>query len=321
MVRIRSALASTVRRLLRLPNPSQSEAQVQRVKSCLDVQQARLVRIEQLLFGVVSRDVEELGNLLEPVASAHSFKRIGDANDGGYVVVADIAIPDCAISIGVGNECSADDALAAGGTTVWQFDHTVEASPSNLENVTFRRLGLGTRRSPDVRPLADLLDLVPLEENESVWLLLDAEGVEWDLLSDLEAPLGRFEQIVIEFHLLSLAANPRVAFVFREGLVRLRETHIPVAWHINNFAPVHVIGGKVVPDVVEATFVSREVFKPGSGRPDKDLFSPNNPWGPKQLPAPFTPVGLSPLGVLPEILKAALAKTEMLSTSPSLGGK
>lgn len=308
-MRIRSALAGIVRRLLRLPNPSKSEPQVKRVKSRLDVQEARLARIEQLLFGVVSHDVEELGSLLEPVSSAHSFKRIGGANDGGYVVVADIAIPDCAISIGVGNECSADDALAAGGTTVWQFDHTVEASPSSRENVTFRRLGLGIRRSSDVRPLADLLDLVSLEENESVWLLLDAEGVEWDLLGDLEAPLGRFAQIVIEFHLLSLAADPRVAHVFREGLARLRETHMPVAWHINNFAPVHAIGGKVVPDVIEVTFVSREVFKPGSRMPDKDLFAPNNPWGPKQLPAPFTPVGLSPLGVLPEIVEAALAKT------------
>lgn len=258
---------------------------------------------------------------MEPVASAHLFTRIGDAHDGGYVVVADIAIPDCAISIGVGHECSADDALAAGGTNVWQFDHTVEASPSIRENVTFYRLGLGIRRGSNVRPLADLLDLVSPEDDDSAWLLLDAEGVEWDLLSDLKAPLERFDQIVIEFHLLSLSADPRVARVFREGLAHLRETHMPVAWHINNFSPVHVIAGRVVPDVIEVTFVSRKVFKPGSGRPDKGLFSPNNPWGPKQFPDPFTPVGLSPLGVLPEVVKAAVAGMEKLSSPPPLGGR
>jgi hypothetical protein len=74
-----------------------------------------------------------------------------------------------------------------------------------------------------------------------------------------------------------------------------------VAFNINNFAPVHVIGGKRVPDVLEVTFVRRAEFVPGEHAPDPDLFARNNRFGPSGGEA-FASVPLSTLGSLPEVL-------------------
>ena len=251
------------------------------------------------------RLVRELGDYLRPVPSGHRYERIGSSGDGGYVVPCDLPLPKSVISVGVGRECSADDDLAARGVDVWQFDHTVESSPSKLPNVRFVCRGLG---GPDadgnLLPLKELVRLAggPLD---NTWLMLDAEGAEWDALGDESAPIALFQVISIEFHMLGAAAVPELLAVMLRGVRRVAESHVPVAWSANNFAPFYSFAGVWVPDVLEVTFVRKSVFQPGTKAVPSDLHRRNNEQGPFP-PTPFSRVESNPYGVTPHVFAKAL---------------
>jgi hypothetical protein len=267
----------------------------------INILEARLGRLEHLLLAGSANTVDALENALRPHTNGHTFKRFGNASDGGYVLATDFGPPDVAISIGVGSECDSDDDLAEIGARVWQFDHTVSSSPSTHPAVTFVQLGLSKSEGAKTKNLHHLLTETDLMSHEEAWLMLDAEGVEWDLLHDDAADVSRFAQISIEFHLLSLVADAQRASVMIAGLNRLRRSHVPVAWHVNNSAPVSIVGGKRVPDVLEVTFVRNTEFVAGLGSPDLALFSVNDPFGPEGGEA-FAAVPLSDLGPVPEVL-------------------
>ena len=251
------------------------------------------------------RLVGELGDLLRPVPSEHQFERIGSAGDGGYIVPRDVPPPKTVISIGVGHECSADDALAERGATVWQFDHTVASSPSEHLNVLFVRRGLGRFEAEEnLAPLAELIRLIE-EPLGVMWLMLDAEGVEWDALADESAPLEDFQIISIEFHMLGAVAVPEVLDVMLRRARRLAMSHVPIAWSANNFAPIYAFAGHAVPDVLEVTFIAKSLFKQGTGAVPSSLYRRNNERGPV-APTPFSTIEWNPYGATPGVFTDAM---------------
>jgi len=257
----------------------------------------RIYALEMSLLSQDSVRVERLANLLRPQKNAHNFVRFGSDGDGGYVLPTDLVRPDVVISIGVGSECSVDEALAEIGARVIQFDHTVSASPSEHVNISFFQTGLsGASGGVQTRPLEELLRLADESDTSGMWLLLDAEGVEWELLKDERAPLHQFSVVTVEFHRLSwiMSEGPH-AEVMLNGLERLMELFIPVGWNANNYAPALAIGGYWVPDVLEVTFISKEFFSAGTTLGYNAHVQQNNPLaGP--LPDPFSKAPENPYG-------------------------
>lgn len=146
-----------------------------------------------------------------------------------------------------------------------------------------------------------------MPDTGAAWLMLDAEGVEWDLVAYPTSTLERFDQIVIEFHLLSLLGDPRYAEGIVAALEKLAASFVPVSWHPNNFAPAHVIAGMFVPDVLEVGYIRRDLFRPGDEKPPTTLFLPNDARRPEH-PEPLTAAPVSTLGPLPASLEAAAAQ-------------
>lgn len=240
--------------------------------------------------------VAVMAELLRPRPSGHRFRRIGRPGDGGYVV-ADLGPPALVVSVGVGDECSADDELAAQGAAVWQFDHTVPSSPTTQPGVTFVPTGVcGTDARPSCAPLATLIATVD-GWRDPAWLLMDVEGAEWDVLEDPAAGWDRFVQVTIELHgLAQVAASPAWSRGAR-ALGAITRDHVPVAWHANDCSPTRVVGGRWVPEVLEISLVRRDRWCPGEGLPPASLFHPNDPQRLEQGPAPFARV-TSPAGQL-----------------------
>lgn len=293
MLTLRSALKK-LKKLKKLMIASQ------RSQERIRILEERILSLESSLFAVRYVEVEHFGSLLQPVGNMHRLARFGGEADGGYALPTDLEPPEVVISIGVGSECSVDDELARAGAQVIQFDHTVMGTPSTSPGVTFHRVGLsGSVPGNDTQPLSGLLQLANVPREANMWLMLDAEGVEWDLLADGAAPLDRFTVLNIEFHRLSWMMNDgkRSAAMMR-GLEGLRRRFVPIAWHANNFAPAFAIGGKWVPDVLEVTFVSLSSFRPGETLSFGAHLRPNNPHS-AELPAPFSEVRQNPYG--PEI--------------------
>lgn len=254
----------------------------------------RLEDLERRVNRHAEAHVDDAFRLLQPRPSGHVFERIGSPRDGGYVVASDLGVPNVVMSIGVGDDSTADDELAGRGARVWQFDHTIANTTARHKRIRFIRLGVGVPvNSRPTRPAEDLLKLMDIEPNDALWLLLDAEGAEWDVLTDSPEVLARFEQIVIEFHLLGRLLEPRAATVMLSALEQLNATHVSVAWHANNYAISQVIGGRHVPDVLEVTFIARPLFRPGDMFAPSNLFAANNKYGP-EMPDPFSrPTGVA----------------------------
>ncbi len=86
---------------------------------------------------------------LRPYRLGNASKiRLGRPNDGGYVMIDDFAEVDCAISLGIGDDVSWDQAIADRHIKVFQFDHTICESPEPNALFDFSRTKIGIGQGP-----------------------------------------------------------------------------------------------------------------------------------------------------------------------------
>lgn len=100
-------------------------------------------------------------------------------------------------------------------------------------------------------------------------LKIDIEGAEYDVLNQIESDvLRRFSQIVFEFHNLT---DMDMGKSICQAVGKLNSTHQLVHVHANNYRTYLAMGGSVLPELMECTYLSREeyAFRPLS--PERDL--------------------------------------------------
>ena len=188
--------------------------------------------------------------------------RIGRKNDGGYVMADSFDGKRVAYSFGIANDVSWDEDMASRGFDVYMYDHTIERLPKENKRFHFHKIGLGGKtdcENPSLKTLAQLID-----ENNHIGechmiLKIDIEGNEWAVLRDLEdETLRKFSQIVFEFHNLT---SPKMEEIIREAVAKLNRTHQLVHLHPNNYGGYLQLGGAVLPELVEATYLLREEYQ------------------------------------------------------------
>ena len=92
--------------------------------------------------------------------------------------------------------------------------------------------------------------------------------------------LGKFDQILFEFHDLILSDSKRKRAQITDALERLNRTHQLVHLHGNNTGGVLYLGEACFPDVLEATYVNRAVYSiREDAQPELPIScdAPNNP--------------------------------------------
>jgi hypothetical protein len=185
--------------------------------------------------------------------------RVGAEADGGYVMLDDLVPTRHALSLGIGTQVSWDIAMAARGLRVFQYDHTVDASPQLHELFVFHRARVVAQtRGPQEITLADIVASPALDGDTDIVAKIDIEGDEWKVLATTgREVLARIRQIAIEFHStrsFSEAEWRKNAFA---ALRNLTSTHCCIHVHGNNWDSFAVVGGVPFPDTFEATFVRR----------------------------------------------------------------
>jgi glycosyltransferase involved in cell wall biosynthesis len=234
---------------------------------------------------VTQQELLELLAMIRPRAMSHTHKvRIGRNFDGGYVLPATALDCDAVLSIGVGPDVSFDVALAERGARVLQFDHTVEQSPLSHRNFIFYKLGWGTRSEGDLLSFHDIH--ARLAALGARWPLLkfDIEGAEYDVLETTESRhLAEFAVIACEIHNLGRLIDPVFFDRVRRCLEKLTLHHAPVHLHANNYRGVLLVEGVPIPDVLEISFLRRDLddvtelsCEPIPGPLDR----PNHPFAP-----------------------------------------
>jgi hypothetical protein len=203
-----------------------------------------------------------LGNLLTPVATeGHRKVRVGHPYDGGYVMIDDWNGIVGAISIGIGRNDAWDRDVQARGIPVAQFDHTIAAPPTYAPGMVWHRIGIGPDDTKDLRSLRSIVRLADFPAEGDLLLKLDAEAAEWEALQSEEAaPLGRFRQMVIEFHWFDRIADDTWFTIARQTIERVCRSHAPVHVHANNGVGMMLLGGVTFPRVLEVTFAKKSVY-------------------------------------------------------------
>jgi glycosyltransferase involved in cell wall biosynthesis len=237
-------------------------------------------------------DVLDVVKMLRPWSMARTQKvRVGNRYDGGYVVPEMALDCDGVLSIGVGPDVSFDMQLAERGARILQFDHTVEQPPSAHANFTFYKLGWGARSEGDFLSFADICaKLLPLGVARPL-LKFDIEGAEYEVFEALDPDMLRqFEVIACEIHDLEKLGDAAFFDKARRVLEKLTRHHVPVHLHANNYAGVAIVQGVPFPQVLEISFLRRDLDSfPELSREAIPgvLDRPNHPFAPDICMNPF----------------------------------
>ncbi len=245
--------------------------------------------------------------------------RVGAAHDGGYVMLDRLRPSQIVFSYGLSWNIAYELDLAQRGMTLFMFDHTIDGLTVEHANFTWFKEGLGASTDVEAR-LHRLEDhvarLAPGEQG--MILKLDVEGAEWAALAKMPIDLlGRFEQIVMELHDFRLISDPAWRDVASAALANLGQQFTLHNVHANNHAPVVIVDGVPVADVIEVSYIRTDLVE---RRQSSTLFpsyldSPNDPNRP-EIPLwffPFMPFGpLGDEGAISDAIGGAATRMDLL---------
>ena len=206
--------------------------------------------------------------------------RLGSLSDGGYVFANDLTNNDLFISAGIGNNYSVDAEVVDLVGHLVMVDHTIPKIDLLKDNQEHIRLPLSPQ---DTSGGISLKQICKDHPTKDCILKMDIEGDEWDILLHLdEKDLLRFRQIVVEVHDITDTENienyEKRLMVFK----KLNLTHNLVCLNGNNYATYADIANKIIPCVLELTWLRKTSysFKEGFDSTTKDLLYKNDPNSP-----------------------------------------
>lgn len=220
--------------------------------------------------------------------------RVGlGGSDGGYVMLSSFRENGIAYSFGISNDVTWDNIMAELGYNIWQYDHTINSLPYERKEFHWHKEGISGEDLSD-KPLKSLkyfLERNGHSDSKNLILKMDVEGAEWDFLETVSTDtLKQFDQIVFEMHNL---VRPVDSYRILPLLSKINKTHSLIHIHGNNCGYQLKIGDTIFPDVIETTYVNKEICEiiedenlqfptpldspNDSGRPDIDLGYWNKP--------------------------------------------
>ena len=188
-----------------------------------------------------------------------------------------------ALSLGIGTDVTWDIAIADKGIKVMQYDANIDKPPVQHDRFTFRRAKIVPVTSTCPSEITIDAILSYLDSPIDLLLKMDIEGDEWKVIDALDvATIARFRQIVCEFHNLAFFGDPTWRAAAYRTVEKLCKTHCVIHVHGNNCDQLVLVGSKLVPNVIELTFVRRDTYEISASRTvfPTELDSPNDATAP-----------------------------------------
>ena len=182
--------------------------------------------------------------------------RLGVEKDGGYVF-GEVGGYDCYISAGVSDEesFSRDFIKKYEMKQSFAFDGTIQDYPYEYtKDITFIKKNIGPEQTDTTTNLKEY-------QFNNIFLKMDIEGGEYPWIESLdESDLQRFKQIVIEFHGINDNHWNASYSTKVNCLKKLATTHYLIHAHGNNWAGCSNVYNSIIPDVIELTYVRKDVL-------------------------------------------------------------
>lgn len=226
----------------------------------------------------LQRRVRRLFSPLRPWALSDLSKvRVGAELDGGYVVPEDWKKVSRLFSLGVGPENSFDLVFAEAGIPVEAYDHTIVRLPVEHPQIQWHRKKIdNSAETPSACSLDRILGAV--ESGDGLGLKIDIEGWEYPaLMGCTEENLRKARFIVGEFHGLARSLETNGTQVLEATFSKLQKYFSVIHVHANNASGIRILGGVLVPNLLEITWVNRAHYalKPSQETFPTSLDRPN----------------------------------------------
>jgi len=201
-------------------------------------------------------------NYIAPLKYLGSLKRIGGYSDGSYVIPPEL-INDKTylISGGIADNNKFEMYAASQGVTGLQIDNSIIAPPKFHKNMGFINSTLSGKDDSKNTSLKTLIKKAP--KRKKLFLKLDIEGGEIGALESTPVSiLKRIDCLVIEIHNLSSITDkgckiPKLLKSLSRSGLR------PIYLQSNNACLSYTIGGTLIPDNIEVTYVKKhQTVKP-----------------------------------------------------------
>ena len=209
----------------------------------------------------------------------HTKVRVGDKEDGGYVVLEEISLEsEILYSYGVEYNSSFEgEFVKRFDCNAVLFDHTVDNAAESNDRFTFVKEGLSDHKHDQFDSLENHLEKFGDPDRKT--LKMDIEWAEWDVFDKLsDFTLADFDQILCEFHMIPVdyngshtpyftgfhqcvygGVNNMLFEKYGRVLERLQEQYYVYHVHINNSIPCNQYLGEDIPPLVELSLVNKSL--------------------------------------------------------------
>jgi hypothetical protein len=221
--------------------------------------------------------INDLLNTLRPKQVDQATRvRMGCSGDGGYVIMDHKNLSQTVLySYGIEDNDSFDQHYHNRySANVRQYDFSIAPPPQRL-GFSFTQEGISHEKTDNCDTFESHIARNS-DQDKRIFLKIDVEGAEWlTFLNMPEHILLQCNQIAIEVHDLSgLGINtmyPQVSLEQKIAVMEKITKHFH-CWnvHANNYASMFIVDGYKVPDVMEMTFVNKNLH-PG-GQPATEQF-------------------------------------------------
>lgn len=195
--------------------------------------------------------LRELLHVVDVVDDIERYIRIGQENEGGYLMLAPHGGNKIAYSIGLKKGISWDQDMVDLGYHIYMYDPAINRL--HLNNRRFHRFRIGIEAVPSKDKkhltLQEMILQNHHEKERRMILKMDLEGREWQVFANINpAVLEQFDQIILELY--GLFENEENDII--KALENLNKTHRLIHIHVKNY--------NQKPSSIEATFASKEIF-------------------------------------------------------------
>lgn len=208
------------------------------------------------------RHIKAMNDLFPMYEPPKKLVRMGNRQDGGYLMLNEFADTKIAYSFGICDDVSWDKAMAECGFQVYMYDHTISKLPEQNAKFHWKKNGLAgiyNTKCPELKTLPMFLEENGHTQQQHMILKMDIEGYEWEVFAQARSELlNRFSQIVLELHNLN---NVQQAELMQQALSNLNKTHGAVHVHGNNCDKYLMLKGMILPDTLEITYLNKSEYQ------------------------------------------------------------
>ena len=189
--------------------------------------------------------------------------RIGDDNDGGYLIPNILDEIKFCFSAGVGHTNKFETDLNKLNIKSFLADYSVEKFTRDINEFEFIKKYISSFDSEKTKNINSWLkENIEIRDLNKAILKLDVEGSEYEIMSSLEEDLLKEIRIVIiEFHNLEMLCEENTYQIINSIKQKILKHFYVAHIHPNNCCGIHEVSKFKVPSVLEVTYLNKKNIK------------------------------------------------------------